>query len=616
MTEAWMFLAGLLAGMGLLGGPWRFAWIPAAASLLIGLLARRARGSAPFNPSTPPMGTQKIPAPTREARASGGWEEDTRRDTVAFLKSDLKEPSTGKVPAPGKPVSAEPTRSGVQSREARRQGLQDLEEAIDACILDGLSLLKQAMPGGLTYAVFFPGRGERLYLRAWITDSEDLLPGAALQSHQGLVGQLLKEGVKRILEGDIVADSTQLHYYGSHVGVRSLVGVPILVKGTCRGAVVVDSLKPVAFDAADVERLESLANLIGRLAFHAYMDFESAFHKDQLAALSTYQRKFLANMSVENIVTNVVDYMVECLEGDRFLVLVRESPSAEGQGDAVRVLRCAGKEAECYEDAVTPLAEIGILQLAFDKEQVINRGFTSGQETPRLGPGRGGPKVASLLVVPVPTDQGVDMALAVESSRPRRFSEHQQDMLATIARAAGFALSRARLYQQKEQLASRDGLTGVENHRTFQDRFQGEILRAQRYSHQLAILMMDLDFFKKVNDTYGHPTGDLVLKEVASIIAGNIRGGVDLLARYGGEEFVCMLSDTDRDRAGETAERIRESVARKVFESGAARFQVTISIGGAMYPADSRRGREVLEKADKALYHAKETGRNRLVFYN
>jgi diguanylate cyclase (GGDEF)-like protein len=119
-----------------------------------------------------------------------------------------------------------------------------------------------------------------------------------------------------------------------------------------------------------------------------------------------------------------------------------------------------------------------------------------------------------------------------------------------------------------------------------------------------------------VNDSYGHPVGDLVLKEVAHIISQNIRAGTDLLARYGGEEFVCMLADTDRARAGETAERIRESVAAKAFESGTTRFQVTMSIGGAIYPVDARHGREVLEKADKALYRAKETGRNRLVFYN
>ena len=167
----------------------------------------------------------------------------------------------------------------------------------------------------------------------------------------------------------------------------------------------------------------------------------------------------------------------------------------------------------------------------------------------------------------------------------------------------------------KEQLASRDGRTGVENHRTFQERFLNEILRAQRYDHQLAVLMMDIDFFKKVNDSYGHPIGDLVLKEVAKIISQNIRA-TDLMARYGGEEFVCMLADTDRAKAVETAERIRDSISAKVFESGTVKFQVTMSIGGAIYPVDSRHGREILEKADKALYRAKETGRNRLVFYN
>jgi diguanylate cyclase (GGDEF)-like protein len=305
--------------------------------------------------------------------------------------------------------------------------------------------------------------------------------------------------------------------------------------------------------------------------------------------------------------------MEECLDGDRFLVIGRDSP----QGDAARVVRCAGSGAGDYEGFEFALSEKGLVALAFEKEQVINRSFAGGPHVPRLSP-REKPsgRMASLLAVPVPTDQGVDMALAVESTRGRRFSDHHQNMLATIARAAGFALSRARLYQHKEQLASRDGLTGVENHRSFQERFLGEILRAQRYGHQLAVLMLDIDFFKKVNDTYGHPMGDQVLKEVARIIGGSVRAGVDILARYGGDEFVCMLADTDRERAAETAERIRQSVSEKVFESGAARFQVTLSIGGAMFPADSRHGREVLEKADKALYHAKETGRNRLVFYN
>src|SRR6185295_17163317 len=103
-----------------------------------------------------------------------------------------------------------------------------------------------AVGGGHTFAVFFPGKSEGLYLRTWITDSPHIIPGALLGSNQGLVGQLLKDGVRRILEGDIVAESTRLHYYSKDEGVRSLAGVPIMAKGARRGAVIVDSLKPNA----------------------------------------------------------------------------------------------------------------------------------------------------------------------------------------------------------------------------------------------------------------------------------------------------------------------------------------------------------------------------------
>ena len=602
MIGAWFFLAGLFAGIGFLGSNWRFAFVPAVASLALALTSGARRRS----PRTAKMKTVKF-TDTAPARQPAHPEPDVgesgpegRYETRSFLKSDLAQ------------MGAENGRTEMQAREARRQGLGELEEAIDAAILDGLSLLKQAVEGGHTYAVFFPGKSDNLYLRAWITDSPSLIPGASLHSNQGLVGQLNKDGVRRVLEGDIVVDSTQLHYYARDEGVRSLAGVPIVVKGSRRGAVIVDSLRPAAFDAQTVEKLDALARTVGLMAFYGYMSFEYAIHKEQLAALTSYQRKFLENMSVENIVTQVLQYVGENLEGDRIMVVGREGTGT----DDAKVIRCQGLGAEDWEGFAFTLEEKGLVSLVFEKEQVINRSFSGPTRIPRLSPREPGGHMASLLAVPVPTDRGVDMALTVESGRVRRFSEHQQNMLSTIARAAGFALSRARLYQEKEELASLDGLTGVPNHRSFQERFQTETLRAQRYGRQLAILMMDIDYFKKVNDSYGHPAGDQVLREVAAIISVNIRGGIDLLARYGGEEFVCMLSDTDQTRAGETAERIRENVAAKVFESGSTRFHITLSIGGAIYPSDSRHGRELLEKADKALYRAKETGRNRLVFYN
>ncbi len=589
MNGVWLFLAGLFAGTGFLGGTWRLSFVPAAACVALAWTGR-TQGRKSGGSST--RKTAVIP----QTSAAETSTEERRNDTTrAFLKGDIAMAG-----------------NEAQARENRKLALRELEDNIDAAIFDGLALLKQSVPGGHTYAVLFPGKADGLYFRAWLTESESVIAGAILNSNQGLVGQLNKEGVRRVLEGDIVADSTQLHYYSGHDNIRSLAGVPILVKGVRRGAVIVDSTRENAFDAHTIEHLDALANLLGHLAYHAYMAFEHAYHKEQLAALTNYQRKFLENMSVENIVTHVQNYMAECLEGDRFMVVER----VVRNGDEARIVSCIGQDEKDLQGFAFSLSEKGLVALVFEKEQIVNRVFPPTPHVPRFSPKeKAHGHMASMLAVSVPTDQGVDMALMVESVRSRRFSEHHQNMLSTIARAAGFALSRARLYQEKEQLASRDGLTGVENHRTFQERFLNEILRAQRYDHQLAVLMMDIDFFKKVNDSYGHPVGDQVLKEVAKIISQNIRA-TDLMARYGGEEFVCMLADTDRAKAGETAERIRESIAAKVFEAGTVRFQVTMSIGGAMYPTDSRHGREILEKADKALYRAKETGRNRLVFYN
>ncbi len=595
MSAFWYFLAGLFAGVGMLGGNWRAAYLVAPVCVFLAWTGR-SRSETKTKPK-PGLGP-RTNVPAAKILPLEPSTEERRHDTTrAFLKGDIGLPG-----------------NEAQARELRKQALQEVEDGIDAGIFDGLTLLKHGLPGGHTYAVLFPGKSEGLYLRAWITDSESIIPGAQIQSNQGLVGQLLKENIRRVLEGDITEDSTLLHYYlASEEGVHSLVGVPIIVKGVRRGAVIVDSLDRNAFDGQALERLESLANLVGQLAYQAYMAFEHASHKEQLSALSNYQRKFLENMSIENIVTHVQNYMAECLEGDRFLVVERLIHN----GTALRITSCIGEGEKDLQGLEFSLEDKGIVSLVFEKEQVVNRTFPFGPHVPRFTPKeKPHSRMASLLAVPVPTDQGVDMALVVESIRPRRFSEHHQNLLTTISRAAGFALSRARLYQEKEQLASRDGLTGVENHRTFQERFLNEILRAQRYEHQFAVLMMDIDFFKKVNDSYGHPVGDQVLKEVAKLITLNIRAGTDLMARYGGEEFICMFADTDKAQACETAERIRESIAAKVFETGSTRFQVTMSIGGAMYPTDSRHGQELLEKADKALYRAKETGRNRLIFYN
>ncbi len=160
-----------------------------------------------------------------------------------------------------------------------------------------------------------------------------------------------------------------------------------------------------------------------------------------------------------------------------------------------------------------------------------------------------------------------------------------------------------------ERLAITDNMTGIANHRAFQARLREEIARAQRYDYPFVLLMCDVDNFKPYNDTYGHPAGDEVLKEVAAVMRETVREG-DLVARYGGEEFAAILPQTDSAHARIVAGRIREAVRRHGF----AHRDVTLSIGAAEYSIDGSDAETLIFRADQALFAAKRAGRDRVVF--
>jgi diguanylate cyclase (GGDEF)-like protein len=172
----------------------------------------------------------------------------------------------------------------------------------------------------------------------------------------------------------------------------------------------------------------------------------------------------------------------------------------------------------------------------------------------------------------------------------------------------------AEVNNRLEELSQTDALTGIHNRYFFDQRFEYEFSRARRYRSSLAVVMMDIDHFKVVNDTHGHPFGDLVLRGVAKALERELRD-VDTLARYGGEELVAVLPETPHTDAGAIAERLRRSVEAARFESAGQRVPVTISLGVALYPSSVvDTGSELLKVADEALYRAKESGRNQVQF--
>lgn len=221
----------------------------------------------------------------------------------------------------------------------------------------------------------------------------------------------------------------------------------------------------------------------------------------------------------------------------------------------------------------------------------------------------------SELAVPLVWEGRVLGVLNVESHQVNAYSETDLDLLTTVAEQAAATIGNARLHQETHHLVITDQQTGLFNYRHFQEQLAAAVREAQLMATPTSLLMVDLDFFKRCNDTYGHPTGDAVLQQLARVLRESCRAD-DQVFRYGGEEFTIILPGTaDADALG-VAERIRERVGQHAFVTRSGRrldFPITVSIGVASYPRDGLSEVNLLIAADTAMYAAKAGGRNRVV---
>ena len=205
-------------------------------------------------------------------------------------------------------------------------------------------------------------------------------------------------------------------------------------------------------------------------------------------------------------------------------------------------------------------------------------------------------------------------AIMIENFSGYIFSENDEKLLLLIVRAMETSMHWHIEYQNMYENAIKDGLTGLLNHKTFVDRASEEIERARRFQHHLVFLMYDLDKFKRINDTLGHPYGDYVIRTTAKIIKDNVRS-IDLVARYGGEEFAVVLVNTSTEAAMTVAQRIVDNIADYNFQLEAKEVKMTISSGLSEYPNDSDKLNDLVEYADQGLYKTKENGGNGVTIY-
>lgn len=218
----------------------------------------------------------------------------------------------------------------------------------------------------------------------------------------------------------------------------------------------------------------------------------------------------------------------------------------------------------------------------------------------------------SIIGIPLKMGQKVVGVMNLSRTQCGNFSPSEIRLLTLLADQAAIAISNASLHQMVRRQANSDTLTGLPNRRALDERLEKEVQAARRSANSFAVIMMDLDGFKVINDTFGHDTGDKVLREVSVYLARGVRS-TDFLARYGGDELTLILSQIDLPAATVVAEKMLEALSKFRFEVADGELRLGMSGGIAIYPAHARTAADLLRAADEALYRAKKHSRGTFV---
>ena len=271
---------------------------------------------------------------------------------------------------------------------------------------------------------------------------------------------------------------------------------------------------------------------------------------------------------------------------------------------------------ERVEDLTIDLERYPEIQTALERQAPVIIGRLADQ--PRMESMRGvlpeRAREAAILVTPIlVSDEARGVVFVRLEDQRREFTENEIKFCRIMADVAGQAVERAEHFEEVAEAARRDSLTGLFNARTFHRRMVEEVERADRSGQQLSLLMLDVDYFKHFNDTYGHMAGDQLLRDLSTLLLAEVRV-IDTVARYGGEEFALLLPDTGSERAFVVAERLRTGIEKMRYDG--LPEPVTASIGVATYPDDGLTPSDLLAKSDQALYASKNGGRNRTTQYD
>jgi len=436
----------------------------------------------------------------------------------------------------------------------------------------------------------FVSSGGSLRLRCSTEESGGIIP-----SDGGLIYFCINEK-KPLISSDISEKKLDVGYLKKDK-VSSLIAVPVMDGNFPLGVVVADSARFHAFTTADSDTLQMFSKQLMRILRRERVYPQIYRSYTTLKVLNEESSKLLTSLDVDVIVRSLIDGAYRIAASEIVFFMAK------------------GKEFEILHQIGLPPQEKKVFNLKGTLLDIVVKNkepfYLSDVRDYRapIMPFKT-ENVGSVFALPMLYEKDLLGILTFLSEKTNALNPYQIELLGVFGNQASTSIANARFHAEIEKLAVTDGLTGLFNHRHFQERLSQEFSRLERFSEPMSILILDIDFFKDINDTYGHPVGDSVLKAVADVIRKTIRN-IDIPARYGGEEFAVILLNTGARGALNMAERLRKTVMNKRFSAEDQTFKVTVSIGISTYPKDGKSKEELIEKADRALYQAKNSGRNR-----
>jgi eukaryotic-like serine/threonine-protein kinase len=387
------------------------------------------------------------------------------------------------------------------------------------------------------------------------------------------------------------------------MGIRAGLAVPLAGATELSGAFLLHSCRPRLFGQAEIQLLSSLARQTATALEKARLYAESRRRAGELAVLARVGEALNQAQDMAEVLQLTLQealHLVNCRQGCIILL----SPHSQTLYIEAQVGLTAEHLARFNSRHFRPVD--GTFAYAIGLGELVEILDTAGD--PRVLHDAQCPPPLKLTQIPLKTVQG---AIGVIELSCLPSDDRARYLLRALAALAAAAIEKARLIGELQQLATTDEVTGLYNRRHFFELAGREVGRARRYGRPLAAIMFDIDNFKRFNDSYGHATGDEVLRAVAARCRQNLRN-VDLLGRYGGEELVVLLPESTLHDARKVAERLRLTVAESPVYTGRGPLSVSISLGVAALTADCRDAATLFDRADTAMYRAKEAGRNQI----